>query len=315
MKSSRKMLVSVIALIIALAMATTATYAWFTMSANPAVEGLELTVTTNDGLLIAVKKDGDIVGNYKGSVTAEEIFAQYTTLELVDTTTEDGYDFEGSQSGNNNVFSFTLSFRSVDKMTIGLRGGQEDGKSYNRVERVSAGSLDKATVWDEDLDFSDFSNEATEEDKRELDSEIEANAANAVRLSFVTTVTTGEGEEEETVSTAKVWDPNYDKGFSNNETNLAWTYWNHINKDTSHELGAVPKIISGADGTTKLAKTLDELLTGTDKLEIDMTEDGDYYYADITINIWIEGWDGDAFRSVLGDTLAFYLQFSGIAVI
>ena len=36
---------------------------------------------------------------------------------------------------------------------------------------------------------------------------------------------------------------------------------------------------------------------------------GDYYLGNATLNIWIEGWDADAFDAILGDQILIQLEF------
>ncbi|MDD4003360.1 MAG: hypothetical protein PHE12_04110, partial [Clostridia bacterium] len=77
-RASRKIIVSVVVLVIALSLAITSTYAWFTMSSDPVVEGFDINVTTSNGLLIRSQGiDGEThyQGNLKSRISAEEILA------------------------------------------------------------------------------------------------------------------------------------------------------------------------------------------------------------------------------------------------
>ena len=54
--ANKRMLISFLALVIALMFFTTTTYAWFAMSATPSVEHFNIHVTTQDSLYISADR-------------------------------------------------------------------------------------------------------------------------------------------------------------------------------------------------------------------------------------------------------------------
>lgn len=68
-KTRKSLVISIFTLVMAVAIATTSTYAWFAMTETPSVEQFELTVTTQDGLYIS----GNRTSGYKMDLEASSL--------------------------------------------------------------------------------------------------------------------------------------------------------------------------------------------------------------------------------------------------
>jgi hypothetical protein len=131
---------------------------------------------------------------------------------------------------------------------------------------------------------------------------------NAARISFVN------GED------AVVWNPNPEKGFSgdyNYKSLPDFTCYSlstdYLNEVFGYNL-SVPSYYQ-----TLCSKDYYDMEAGnyiiTDKLlTLEYNEADEYYRGEFTVNIWLEGWDGDCFDSIIDDILTIGLQFQSVLV-
>lgn len=105
MKGTRKILFSVVALVITLAMAATSTYAWFTVNQGVTVETVNVDVKTGSSLYIRLLDETD--ADYRTNLTAAQIAGdkgikkEFSTIKLDALTTTDGNNlFYGNAVSN-----------------------------------------------------------------------------------------------------------------------------------------------------------------------------------------------------------------------
>ena len=118
--------------------------------------------------------------------------------------------------------------------------------------------------------------------------EIEAYAANAVRIAFG----------------SSVYEPNEGYGSFGGANNLAIDYYNNFRGLTGEDAIAAPT--GGIYTTFDATDAADEVLVtlaGADGL----------FTGRFTVKIWLEGWDADAFDSIKAQTISTTLQFVGEA--
>lgn len=227
-KAARKILVSVVVLVIAMSLAVTSTFAWFTMSSDPVVDGFDINVTTSEGLLIRLQgvevvKDevGNIVsstpyqGNLKSRISKEEMMAYLfgigqsnypyylengkygTDFALSACTFEDGRTITeiDEDTETDEYIEIELYFFSNVPQTVA-----NSDPSKTKVTSTSGAKKDgeawAAIVADTYGTHSLYAK----------GDEIEAHAANAARISF------DNGSED--VEGVVIWNPNPEKGFN-----------------------------------------------------------------------------------------------------
>lgn len=306
-KAGRKLIVSVFVLVVAMSLAVTSTFAWFTMTNTPSVDGFNVNVTTSEGLLISLTGAD---GTYKSRFTKSEIEAAIGTVYLSPVTSTDGIamkDLAGQTAATSSYVSFDLHFFSSTLQSVKLNS---TGNSVTSVKNPST-DVDFAKAW-KTIDASLYSNDVNllnpsngvvdEDGEIKTGADIIAKAQNAVRISFVNG------------ASAVTWYPNIDKGFNLDYNflqlsegfepkNLGLEYFNHVS-DTAYLATSFPEIFSTSwyDGTYIADNTLITLAPAA----------GGGFKATLTIKIWIEGYDGDCFDSIMDDILTIALKFQGV---
>jgi hypothetical protein len=148
-----------------------------------------------------------------------------------------------------------------------------------------------------------------------------ARAANASRISFVTGTDT---------KSSKVWSPNEHnasgveetsatettngKGFWKN--NLAAVYYNYMygSSETIKQVEYKSNVAALSSSDTSAAKAANTILTLSTAVKDSTDTSKTLYYQDsVTINIWLEGTDGDCFDSIFDDAISVALKFVGVA--
>ncbi len=277
-KLNKRLMGSVFALVIALALATTSTFAWFTMNTTPTVEGFNLNVTAQDGLYISVSEVGGTNGDYKTSVSADEVLAVIgENLKLDAVTSADGSTFtklgSAPATANTDYAEFQLNFYSTSAYTVKLGSGTVSSTGEKKEAKALAAIRNKA-------DDADLVAQGAAFDTL---------AANAVRISF-----TNEG------STTR-WEPNSTAGYTPSEVNVADEYYKQI---TGKYATGTETITTPVRGTADISATV--LCT--------LAEDGTVYTGSVVVRIYLEGTDEDCLATVLAATLSTTLVFAGTAV-
>ena len=302
MKKSKKLLISVFALVVTLALATSATFAWFTTNDKVEVGSYDVNVTTgSQGLYVST--DGT---TYSSNITAEQIKALYqganadamNTKGFTAVTSVDGKAFtkrDGATSVTANsliadedaysYISFTLYFRSTVAMDVYLNGEEStsaDRTNATEVEYVGdyAG---KMVAWTDAV-------EATYGKALTKGQPIGARAADAVRMSFVN------GND------VKVWNPGANRGFKTG--NMALDYEKAFTGNSSLVAGTT------ATPTADLLRAGEK--NGVAIATTAVATGGSFYEATVTINLWLEGNDGDCMNDIFEDNFKVALGFIGV---
>ena len=306
-KATKKLLISAVILVIAISLATTTTFAWFTMNNTPEVNGFNVEVTAVDGLYISTVLLVDTTsvvgadGTYKSYVTQEEILTaiklhtDFTTTGIVGgdlknltaATTSDGTTFvdkAGNAMGDveytsedTTNYTFRLYFRSNNAYTAKL------DMTNSTVTSAHSANYLPVKAWKE-INSTDYPNIALVSPIA-IGENIDADAKDAVMVSFSNGTTTA------------VWDPNSTTGYTDNtDGNIANDYYDYIY------------------GTTTAVGTIITANVDADEVLLTLTGAADTgYNGYLDISIWIEGWDANCFNTILDDTITTALKFVGTA--
>lgn len=302
-KVTKKLLISVMILMVTASLAITSTYAWFTMNDTPEVAGFDLEVTTVDGLYISLSGDD---GTFKSYLTSAEIttalMASFSYGEgegavlksLTHGTSSNGESVApisgvaGVRENETAYYSFRIYFRSNNKYAVSLKLATAEGEAETLKSSVTTkteSTLPKVLAWDT-LSFSNYNTADTAEEAVHtkaytLGQAIDARAADAVRISF----------------NGKIWDPNKGVGFADDQTNnAAYQYYKHVS-------------LTAPAFTAPAADTVD-----AEEVLVTLTETDGVYNGYVDVILWLEGWDGNALNSVLGDIFTTRLVFKGTLV-
>ena len=303
-KKSRKLIYSVFGLIIAFAVAVMSSYAWISMNSTTTIEGFNIDIGNNKKLLISFTGEE---GTFKAYMTSAEIQnylkSRYgENYSLYPAQSRDGKSIVGIDGGEADYISFDLYFQSNVKADIFL--DPNPSATYVSSTRKSGSSVGYVRAWYDIIKDTYGQHPAIASGE-----EIVAEARNAVRISFVS------GEN------SVIWYPNPDKGYNKDVNtfdeqnfeirNLALEYMNEV---YGYDL-TVPEYYLDKNFSTNFYNTQTGNYIITDRLvSLEYDEDMEAYVGCLKINIWLEGWDGDCFDSILEDRLSVGLQFTSITV-
>lgn len=281
MKAKSKLLLSGAALAASIAVATTSTFAWFTTSSTTTVGGLDFNAEGGAGLEISV--DGE---NWYSSLPQSVITNAVGSVLFKPTTSTDGKEIKaeaGEAASAGSYASLSLYFRTDDAAAKEV---------YLNTGTTCASTAGSATytihAWNA-VAKSTYKTGA--EGNFTVGETITAELVNAARISFT----------DNAASSTKVWEPGKGQGWDLG--NLANDYRNHVN-GTETSVGTTVSTLSTTDlnlGANNAAAVV-SIPVSTDRTSLLAA-----YKLDI--KIWIEGWDGDCFNSIMAQELKTSLCF------
>lgn len=340
--TSKKLFVSVFALLFALVAVATTSFAWFTISGKARVDAFNLDITMGEGIEVRIiGHQGRTTSAWKNVITLEDLKAALpqnlfngsvfdTNLDHM--TSSDAKDFYGIKQEENNIYK--QSDTTIDSGWLEFRLEFRANKEYQiyltEESEVSATKVDFSyTLGDEEYIY------------KKID------PAGAVRVGFVEyTIDTGD------LGNSNIWEPVLGRGsygfenparepqdgneknyrdpipetdgaidFFNSymnflfDTNQAYIKAPEGNQNTfSHNTNVLDldeysdenldgKIVTNTSDTPLLT-----LATGTSVGE----RSGDFTtVGSLLIRIWIEGWDADCFNAIFNQKFEVSMTFEG----
>lgn len=306
-KAKKRLIFSVAALVIAIAVATGSTFAWFTINREVNVEQMDISVTAgSQGIYIATDKDGP----YKTALSADDLaLAGYDKNAKLDAvTSSDGNvitDLDGSvlAKSTGKFIEMKFYFRATGETApiIDLnRTNNSQIAGRNTILQPHDSGLPQTVfnTW-RDIDANEFG----QTNAYKMDAPIPVRAAHAARVSFNAVA------DDKTTTSTRVWDPYYGDtttfcGLKNTDNadkldnavgNFALAYYNGTKPDGKANLEWPASGIAPTEAKTDFFK---DVLKLTPVANVPNTYEGE-----LTIRIWLEGWDGDCMTSILGDKI------------
>lgn len=293
--NTKKIAVAIIALVLAVALATGTTFAWFTTGNTVSVEGVNVNVTAQtEGLLISLNgysfmseiSAADLYQAVNGENGSTDKFDNLALkdVELATASASAGLVYKGNSGDatrNVDYLEFTLYFRSTVAYDVYLGSDAAVTATDTAPESVKAIVSGEAGVYGPDAIVAG-------------QTEITARAANAALVDLG----------------GQIWNPNKSEGFSAGTANLAVDTYNAIYgaSDATHpNYIEVPEGYKAvADGTVipateEGATSLLTLVQGFNGL----------YEGSLKVRVWIDGWDADCFNVILEDAFSVTLSFVG----
>ncbi|MCF7932627.1 MAG: hypothetical protein K9K93_05620 [Acholeplasmataceae bacterium] len=315
MRSMKRMTISVIGFILTAVIFGTATYAWIGLATVNSIDGVYLTATTGNFLEISL--DGI---NYSQSVDPNELEDIFGNVELIDVTSIDGQTFmtgglksSDEAEANKHYLSFILYFRTVEKeKDLFLVNNVNNIASFDTSPRgtfvVSRGVTWRAT--------HTFANGPEIDDIVERGDPDTYYAADAVRLSLVEEVNSENviDERDQTDLNTVIYDPSEDETRGFGKTYGAYSFF--INK-TGQYTYRIPDIAPNTIYSLTTFEPFDPYQAQNNNSHFATLvpngetndEDRPWYAAKVRVNVWIEGWDADAFDAIDRDRIKIQLEF------
>jgi len=312
-KITKKLLMGILSVSFALVALGTVTFAWFTLTNTATILPIDIDVSTDDGLEIAM---GKLTINEEGIALAnkawfteldEETFWDYLEADgynldefaLKNVTSEDGVNFTDRQKAP--LDSKTGGFLEFDVSIRSLVANQ-----YVYLTKDTSVSSN-AIKWKADANFiGSHGNNVNPGDV------INYYTANSARMSF-------NSVDGNRVSYDLVYElPEYAVSDTTNGFGVSTIYGNKAQGTEAIFEGAVSYYNAKhtnsqiTNESVKLAETITSFL-GADPVAFisDKNQDENgYYYTDVTVRIWLEGWDADCIDSIIDDSLRVSLQFT-----
>ena len=301
MKSlTNKLVMSVLALVLTGVALSVGVLAWFTINNRATIESFTGTVQTGEGFYVSL--DGT---TWKNTLTSTEMQAAAGTVTFVPLTSQDGIDLyaQGSAAAATAGFiEFDLLFAgsvNLNKIIVDTLTLSSPGKPW--IPGVDVANTRSAGA--PNASITDF-------------------VSNAARVSFqdilATTTTSTIFEQNSTTNGNSL-------GFGAWATNEAILFYNAIMAtdllETEFDIAldeTQAAVVAGSGLTEEVAtlKANGTPIPGYPTYDISgLTAIGgvNAKVGAVTVRIWVEGWDQEAFNAILSDVLTVSFNFVGIA--
>jgi hypothetical protein len=327
-KLTRKLLLSVITVVLTVVALGTTTFAWFTLTNVASVQQFDAEIIADSGIEIALGDEvagTDNLGlNWVTTLTTAAI-ESYITTEYADAfqfnhvTTTDGITFRTlgiGEQGNTvtgGYLELPIHFRSNSAVAIAWTGvtltspdfDWSADQSFNAIN-YNAGAYEALAVNSGDL--------------------LTLNAADAFRIAIIGSVTDGPDvvAYEKPATTASPFNHVLGTGGTGYQgasvavgpdtvadtadDTYSGTFGAHsyFYNDSQTSPFGIHDITTLATQTSIVSERVLDMTLQTDAFA------GAAYYGEITIRIWLEGWDLNAYNSILSQVISASFQFTGL---
>lgn len=307
MKVQRKLTIIIVMVLLTVVALGTSTYAWFTLNNIAKVDQIEMGITSGVGIDLSLDKK-----NWYSELSSEELKSVTEGVKFDAVTSLNGETFatmdnNAVQVADKKYIEFTMYFRATNVLALEnveagiFLVGNNNNATYNNLGSTTA-IVSEGRKWNPDTTFEYEPNNILSPES----SEMICYAKDAIRLSFTYNQTT-------TDQTTTIFDLSSDSG---NESYKGYGYEYgaisyYKSKKGIKQLVAPGKQsvvfrneLSIIDSQSVTANNNNSLIT---KLVLDTNDNN--YYGETVIRIWIEGWDGDCFDSILSDKVKAQLKF------
>lgn len=308
-KMTRKLFLSIIAVVLTVFALGSTTFAWFTLTNTSTVQAFEAQIIGDSGIEISLGAHGTTFANpedaeWVTTLTTEDVeaylVATYGNTQIFNhVTTADGVSFSTLGSA-----ALTATTSGFIELPLNFRSNTANQINWTTVSLTAAGNS-----WIVDADFTDATGTA-----RVAGDSISVDASDAMRVAMVSDASYGDF----TVA--------YEKpaGGSNVVLGVGGDLSDGVAAGEG-DAGAMNYYYSknnelpvNADTVVTLS-TLTDLAAGQPVVSlVDVTgsasDFGADYYGQVTVRIWLEGWDANAYNSILSQFVSTSFTFQGVSV-
>lgn len=310
----KRLYLSLISLVLVFMIFGTVTYAWISMASVNSVDGMSLTATSGNELLISL--DGI---NYSRDLPSTALEQLLRDVALTDVTSVDGIHFirGGLNEGelvvaNSHYVSFEL-WLQTDRPEHNIYLVENVNKLV-LFDTTTSGTyvVSRGVTWKSDFNFI---NGPLLSDMVEKNQENIYFASEAIRISFQEIIDSDNlldtrGPEELKVF---LYDPSENEERGYGVSFGAFSYFlisSQVPIEVPTQMQNVKYRLSTFDPDNPYRALDDESLIATLQASDSTSSNGKTLYrGKIIISIWIEGWDADAFNSILNDRIKIQLKF------
>jgi hypothetical protein len=307
-KISRKLVLSIIAVVLTVFALGSTTFAWFTLTNTSTVQAFEAQIIGDSGIEISLGAHSSVYANpddanWVTTLTTDAVeaylVATYGNTQIFNhVTTDDAISFKTLGAS-----AITATTGGYIELPLNFRSDTATSINWTTISLSAS-----ANTWTVDTAFTDATDTA-----RVPGDQITVDASDAMRIAMVSDATYG----DYTVAFEKA------TSGTNVVLGVGGDLSNGINTDEG-DAGAMNYYFSknnalpfGADAVTTLA-TITTLGAGQPVVSlVDVTgETADFgadYYGQVTVRIWLEGWDANAYNSILSQLVSTSFTFQGIA--
>ena len=316
---TRKLVLSILTVVLTVVALGTTTFAWFTLTNTSVIQPFQAQVVSDTGIEVAIGNTADpLTLEWKTVLTTEDIYdyveAAYPTgFQFEHVTTPDGFTFydmaNGSVSGG--WLQLPLHFRSDNEQQI----------MWNQVRLESTPASFRTPVT-----FVDSSG-AT----RVAQSQFNTNLQDAMKISIrgiVDRATSTYGVTAyENISTGTYsggWDGEDLRGLQEDFNTVdelgnpivvqRYVGVNGAQNFYFRSTSTLPGEEVEPNGASAAVYTVDTLTEITEHLVLEMADNQEAladakYYGQVMVYIWFEGWDAEAYNGLLGRIITIGLRF------
>ncbi len=313
----KKLYISFITLILLFVTFGTVTFAWISLSTINNIEGLSLAASGGDELQISL--DGI---NFASQLPAESLYELFDDISLVDVTSTDGLNFQtgglrdvAPAIANEHYLSFDLYFQtSVVEHHVYLVNNVSDQVAYD-TSATGTFVVSNGVMWTAKYDFWYGPGE---DDQVQKGDEDRYYASDSIRISITELLDeTNELDLRNEQDLNKIiFDPSGDELRGYGQPYGAFSYFfartrhyiylPETTQEVSYRLTEIDSLnpYQALDNTSLIT-----ILQDTGRVN---EKNKPIYSGKVRINIWIEGWDADAFDAVENDRVKIQLQFKAL---
>jgi hypothetical protein len=311
----KKLYISIFTLCLGFVIFGTVTYAWITISTVNNIEGLYLSASTGDELEISL--DGF---HFSQTLDTESLAALIESQSLSDVTTLDGINFHTGglkpldiAYPNRDYLSFELWFRTVEKQRdVYLIDNVSDHASYD-ISINGTYVVSKGIQWESNISFINGPESSDIVFKGNKNTYY---AKDAIRIGFEELIDQPYDQRELNELNHFIFDPsqNPQRGYATRYG--AYNYFiNMTNKSITlpeEKPNTIYELSKPLEDNPYIADNQNSLISNLQPTGLYNQEGKEVYQSKIRVNIWIEGWDADAFDAILKDYIKIQLQFKSM---
>lgn len=313
----KKLYISLITLILLFVTFGTVTFAWISLSTINNIEGLSLAASGGNELQISL--DGI---NFSSQLPAESLYELFDDISLVDVTSTDGEFFQtgglrdvAPAVANEHYLSFDLYFQTtVAEHHVYLVDNVSDSVSYD-TSATGTYVVSNGVMWTAEHDFWYGPDD---NDLIQKGDEDRYYSSDSIRIAVIELQDeTNELDLRNEQDFKKfVFDPSEDEQRGYGEPYGAYSYFVERTRyfinlpETTQEVSYRLTEIDPLNPYQSLDnESLVTILQDTGRVN---EKNKAIYSGKVRINIWLEGWDADAFDAIENDRVKIQLQFKAL---
>lgn len=315
----KKLYITALSMILLTMTFTTATFAWVSMAETNKVDGLQIAMS--DGSNLEFSLDGI---NWSNEITTAQINQIWNNSKLLDLTSTDGIKFIGNRLPlldssmtlvgipNKNYISLELFVRTTTRYNnVYLVNNISSSITYDSAPNRGTYVTSRGVAFRSPITYLYGPDDTVFENETRT-----YFAKDAIRISLIEMKTDNPLDTRDESELARfIYDPTENPGRGYGKPYGSIDYLSKaklLNIQTPTTNQPILERLSKFSEYNAY-QPLDTLSKVATLIESNQVDDRDrpYFIGKFKLNIWIEGWDADAFDAIYADTLLFRFEFQG----